>query len=238
MGEQPGAQGARDAFRDGAPRVAVARAMGLVWRRRAALSPSEGVRSGRGHARLLEGVRRWHATSEPGVLRLVCPSPCRFPPRLCPRVASICPPKRPPYALPLSLSGPYHSCVDAGGGVGGGARRHDVFAEVQGPSVQDVAHNFAQRWNQARRDPMCPDWPPPPPHEERPLLAASGWATSFPSDESETEWDRETHTESEPDDDDRTAASVAAGAGVPPLLSSMQCVVADSPGLGSAERVA
>ena len=28
-------------------------------------------------------------------------------------------------------------------------QRHDVYAEVTGPSATDVHHNFAQRWNEA-----------------------------------------------------------------------------------------
>ena len=31
----------------------------------------------------------------------------------------------------------------------GGARRHDVYVEVTGPSSTDVHHNFVQRWNEA-----------------------------------------------------------------------------------------
>lgn len=33
---------------------------------------------------------------------------------------------------------------------------HDVFIEVQGPAVHDVAHNFTQRWNQARQNQRPP----------------------------------------------------------------------------------
>lgn len=67
VGQQPGAQGARDARRDGAAGVAVARALGLIRRRRAALPSPEGVRGGRWPAGL-RGVRGGYAAPEPSVL--------------------------------------------------------------------------------------------------------------------------------------------------------------------------
>jgi len=37
---------------------------------------------------------------------------------------------------------------------------HDVYLEIQGPAVADVAHNFVQRWNQAsERHDSCGAWP-------------------------------------------------------------------------------
>lgn len=39
--------------------------------------------------------------------------------------------------------------------------RHDIFLELEGPATADVAHNFAQRWQQARHlADTPPPWPP------------------------------------------------------------------------------
>lgn len=40
-----------------------------------------------------------------------------------------------------------------------GSEKHDAFLELRGPAVVDAEHNFVQRWNLARRDPVAPPWP-------------------------------------------------------------------------------
>ncbi len=63
-----------------------------------------------------------------------------------------------------SISWPGHS-ANAGIVVEPGRRAdshniHDVYLEIHGPAVADVAHNFVQRWNQAsERHDSCGAWP-------------------------------------------------------------------------------